>query len=139
MLLRGLLRGLVPVLDPAWLWRCFLPEANHDTTGLSNPQNGAPETPAVVEFNWPLYVYKKRLQKEHDYRYTIAVWRGKSLVSICLLQPLEIATKALSAILRDAGTPGPERGIEWNGSAEPTVIDSPLNSSISGLNGDDRR
>lgn len=84
-----------------------MPDQHHDVRPpLTNLQNGESDAMTAIEFNWPLYVYKKRLQKEEFYRYTIAIWKGKGLVSICLLQPLETAVKALSELLRNAGTSG---------------------------------
>lgn len=72
---------------------------------LANPNDSAPEAPSVIQFNWPLFVHKRRFQNEQDYRYTIAIWRGTGLVSLCLMQPLEIAVQALTEILRNAGIP----------------------------------
>ena len=57
----------------------------------------------VVEFNWPLRVYKRRLAGRTEYLYTIAVWKGTTLVSICILQPLDVALKAIAEHIAGAG------------------------------------
>jgi hypothetical protein len=62
------------------------------------------EKPAdVVEFNWPLRIYKRRPAGRTEYLYTIAVWKGTTLVSICLLQPLDVAMKAIADHIAGAG------------------------------------
>ena len=62
------------------------------------------EKPAdVVEFNWPLRIYKRRPAGRTEYLYTIAAWKGTTLVSICLLQPLDVAMKAIADHIAGAG------------------------------------
>ena len=60
----------------------------------------------VVEFNWPLRIYKRRPAGRTEYLYTIAVWKGTTLVSICLLQPLDVALKAIADHIAGAGIAG---------------------------------
>jgi hypothetical protein len=78
--------------------------------------NGQSTPPVAVEFNWPLYVYKRRLTGRDDYLYSLAVWRGVTLVSICHLQPLDVAVSALADILR-SGNHAEPAGI----SAKPAI------------------
>ena len=73
---------------------------------MPDENRNGPESPnhaEVIEFNWPLYVYKKRVEGQTDHLYSIALWRGTTLVSICLLQPLDIAVAALADLLQKAG------------------------------------
>lgn len=69
-------------------WRCFLADQNCNGTE-------PPSQPEAIEFNWPLYVYKRRARDDEEYLYTIAVWKGTTLMPICHLQPLETAMAAL--------------------------------------------
>jgi hypothetical protein len=57
----------------------------------------------VVEFNWPLYVYKRRSRDGKEDLYTIAVWKGTTLMPLCHLQPLESALETLRNRLSSAG------------------------------------
>lgn len=72
----------------------------------NNNYNASDRTtlPAVIEFDWPLHVHKKRFRDREDYLYTIAIWENNKLNSICLMKPLETALNALSELLRKAGT-----------------------------------
>lgn len=58
----------------------------------------------IVEFSWPLHVYKRRGQGGKPDVYTIGVWKATTLESICLMQPLETALTALGRKLASAGT-----------------------------------
>ena len=67
-------------------------------------ENASPQTrPEVVEFNWPLHVCKRLKRDGEAEAYTIAVWNGRVLESICLFQPLESALAALGSRLKSAG------------------------------------
>lgn len=53
----------------------------------------------VLEFNWPLFVYKRRMVSGTEDLYTIAVWKGTTLLPICHLQPFQTALAALGQAL----------------------------------------
>ena len=59
--------------------------------------------PEIVEFNWPLHVCKRLGGNGEADAYTIGVWKGSVLESICLFQPLENALAALGSTLKSAG------------------------------------
>jgi len=62
--------------------------------------NGGPLSPlGDIEFNWPLFVYKRQLLHGTEDLYTIAVWKGTSLFPICHLQPFQTALAALGQAL----------------------------------------
>ncbi len=56
----------------------------------------------VIEFDWPLHVYRKRCDGQTDL-YSLAVWKGTVLMPICLLQPIEAALDGLRECLSSAG------------------------------------
>jgi hypothetical protein len=78
----------------------------------------SPHGSEVVEFSLPLHVVKRCGRDGEADAYTIAIWEGTVLHSLCLLQPLETALSVLASILRSASKSG-----------EPTQSEaSPINA-----------
>src|SRR5437773_4692192 len=67
-----------------------------------------PESDAV-EFSLPLHVVKKCGRDGSGDTYTIAVWEGMVLHSLCLSQPLETALSVVENVLRSASKNGEPR------------------------------
>jgi hypothetical protein len=97
-----------PLTFPAMLlpWRgVYMAENGHQSRCATSAEGITPGPgPRIVEFNWPLYVCKRLgLEGEAD-AYTVAVWKGTKLESVCLLQPLDNVLTALGRTLKSAGT-----------------------------------
>ncbi len=60
----------------------------------------------VVEFNWPLHVHKQQLGDGGEYLYTIAVWKGTTLMPLCLRQRLDSALAVLGHDLSESKPTG---------------------------------
>ncbi len=60
----------------------------------------------VVEFDLPLHVVKKCGRNGTPDAYTVAIWDGTVLRSLCLFQPLETALSVIETALRSASKGG---------------------------------
>jgi hypothetical protein len=66
--------------------------------------DGGPTNSNIVEFSLPLHVVKKRGEdSEHDI-YSLHVWNGTVLRTLCMAEPLDTAMHLVEQMLKDAGT-----------------------------------
>jgi hypothetical protein len=61
--------------------------------------------PYIPHFEFDLHVWKRPANGSRPDQYTIGVWRGQQIRSLCHIASIEVAVQALRQALETAGQP----------------------------------